>query len=54
MGDRPERDPRRDAFVRGQGIDVVRIPATDVLASPSDVAESIVALCKSRCSEMGA
>ena len=49
MGDRPQRDEARDAFVRGQGIDVVRIPATDVLASPADVAESIVALCKARC-----
>ena len=49
MGDRPERDQLRDAFVRGQGIAVVRIPATDVLASPADVAGSIVALCKARC-----
>jgi very-short-patch-repair endonuclease len=49
MGDRPERDDLRDAFVRAVGIDTVRIPATDVLASPADVAESIVALCKARC-----
>ena len=49
IGDRPQRDEMRDAFVRGQGIEVVRIPATDVLASPSTVAESILALCKARC-----
>jgi very-short-patch-repair endonuclease len=49
MGDRPQRDEARDAFVREQGIEVLRIPATDVLASPVDVAQSIVALCKARC-----
>jgi very-short-patch-repair endonuclease len=48
LGDAPQRDEIRDAFVREQGIDVVRIPATDVLASPEAVAESLVALCKAR------
>jgi very-short-patch-repair endonuclease len=46
MGDRPERDAQRDAWLRGQGIEVVRIPATDVLKSPENVAESIVRYCK--------
>jgi len=48
MGDRPERDTERDAFLRGEGIEVVRIPATDVLRSPGDVAERIVRYCQSR------
>ena len=48
MGDRPQRDEARDAFVREQGIEVVRIPAADVLTSPQDVAEGIVALCRAR------
>ena len=48
MGDRPQRDLVRDEFVRGEGIEVVRIPATDVLASPVDVAQAIVLLCKER------
>jgi very-short-patch-repair endonuclease len=48
MGDRPERDEQRDAFIGGQGIEVVRVPATDVLRSPVEVAEAIVALCRSR------
>ncbi len=48
LGDRPERDVTRDDFVRSQGIDVVRIPATDVLASPSDVADAIIAICRER------
>jgi len=46
MGDRPERDSTRDAWLRAQGIEVVRIPATDVLKSPETVAESIVRYCQ--------
>ncbi|MEQ1498915.1 MAG: DUF559 domain-containing protein [Novosphingobium sp.] len=46
MGDRSERDMARDAWLRGQGIEVVRIPASEVLKSPEDVAESIVRYCK--------
>jgi very-short-patch-repair endonuclease len=42
MGDRPERDETRDAFLRNEGIEVVRIPATEVLKSPVDVAEMLV------------
>jgi very-short-patch-repair endonuclease len=45
MGDRPTRDEARDAFLHGKGIEVVRIPATEVLKSPDDVAESLVAYC---------
>ena len=45
MGDRPTRDEARDVFLRGEGIEVVRIPATEVLKSPEDVAESLVAYC---------
>ena len=46
MGDRPERDARRDEWLCGQGIEVVRIPAADVLRSPEDVAESMVRYCQ--------
>lgn len=46
MGDRPGRDGRRDAWLKAQRIEVVRIPASDVLRSPEDVAESIVRYCK--------
>lgn len=45
MGDRPERDIARDAWISAQGIEVVRFPATDVLRSAEDVADSIVAHC---------
>ena len=46
MGDRPERDVKRDAWLRGQGIEVVRIPASEVLQSPEAVAENIVRYCQ--------
>ncbi len=46
MGDRPERDARRIAWLASQGIETVRIPASEVLRSPRDVAEAIVRRCK--------
>lgn len=48
MGDRPERDIARDEWLRGQGIEVVRIPASDVLKSPEDIADVIVRYCLSK------
>jgi len=48
MGDRPGRDAARDSFLRKEGIAVVRIPATEVLRSPEDVAEMLVRYCQSR------
>ena len=45
MGDRPERDARRDAHLRTQGIKVIRIPAADVLRDAHAVAQSIVSIC---------
>ena len=47
MGDRAERDARRDAWLASQGIRIVRIPAAEVLFDPDTVAESLVALCAS-------
>ena len=47
-GDRPERDVKRDAWLHSQGLETVRIPATDVLEDPVSVAESIVAISLSR------
>jgi very-short-patch-repair endonuclease len=46
MGDQPGHDAQRDAWLRGEGIEVVRIPATEVLRSPEAVAESIVRHCQ--------
>ncbi|MCW1427694.1 endonuclease domain-containing protein [Novosphingobium sp. JCM 18896] len=48
MGDRPERDERRTEWIAKQGIELIRIPAKDVLADPEEVASAIVALCLDR------
>jgi very-short-patch-repair endonuclease len=45
MGNRPERDARRDEWLRKTGMEVVRISAKDVLRDPEAVAASLVALC---------
>ena len=46
MGDRPARDAARDAALAEHGIEVIRIPAADVLRSPHTIAEAIVRYCK--------
>ena len=46
MGDNPEYDQARDARLREMGLEVLRIPATEVLKSPELVAEGLVLFCK--------
>ena len=46
MGDRPKRDLKRDAWLAEQGIETLRIPATDVLKAPEEVAEAILRYCQ--------
>ena len=46
MGDNPEYDADRDAILRARGLEVMRIPASDVLKSPEDIAEALVRYCK--------
>ena len=48
MGDRPERDEARAEWLESQGIKMLRIPAKDVLADPTAVADSIVRRCTER------
>jgi len=45
MGDRPERDAKRDAWLPSQGVEVLRIAAVEVLKSPEDVADQLVRYC---------
>ena len=45
FGDRPQRDDRRVEWLRGQGIDLLRIPATEVLNDPDTIADAIIRLC---------
>jgi very-short-patch-repair endonuclease len=44
-GDRPGRDALRTDWLQEQGIDVLRIPAKDVLADPDSVADALIRLC---------
>ena len=46
MGNQPEYDQGRDAFLAGLGFEVLRIPASDVLKSPADIADGLVRYCK--------
>ena len=48
MGDRPQRDIRRDAWLKSEGLDIVRIPAADVLKDATAVADSILTMALSR------
>lgn len=42
MGDGPERDKARDAWLSGRNVTVLRLAARDILADPSDAAQAIV------------
>jgi len=44
-GDRPQRDEARTAWLRSQGIQVLRVPAKDVLADPNAIADALLRLC---------
>ena len=46
MGDNPERDRKRDQWLQGQGIEMLRIPATDVLNHLDEAIQLIVATCQ--------
>src|SRR5438309_3683662 len=45
FGTRPKRDEIRMDWLHGQGIEVLRIPATDVLADPDEIADAVIKLC---------
>ena len=48
-GQTPAHDDRRDAWLRSQGIEVIRYAAADVLRDADAVAHSIWTLVLSRC-----
>ncbi|MGO4410549.1 MULTISPECIES: endonuclease domain-containing protein [unclassified Brevundimonas] len=48
MGNAPAHDTRRDAWLRSQGVEILRYPAADVLAEADEVAGSIWTLVLSR------
>jgi very-short-patch-repair endonuclease len=48
MGEEPERDERRDAYLRSRGFAVLRIPAKNVLKDLTAAIEAIVMACDAR------
>jgi very-short-patch-repair endonuclease len=46
MGDRPERDVRRDAWLKDQGLRVMRFAATDVMKDLGSVVTAILLACQ--------
>jgi very-short-patch-repair endonuclease len=48
MGGRPQRDARRDAYLRARGIEVVRIAASSVLEDPEAVTDWVMHLARER------
>ena len=42
MGDRPQRDLRRDAWLRSEGVSILHIPASEVMRAIDDVVDAIV------------
>ena len=48
QGDQPQRDERRDAWLREQGLEVLRVRAADVMASVVDVADGILRMAAER------
>jgi very-short-patch-repair endonuclease len=48
MGDRPERDMRRDAWLEKHGVTVVRIAAQELNVGIDEAADAIVRLAKER------
>lgn len=45
FGDRPQRDERRTSWLNKEGVEVLRIPAKDVLRDPDEVADGVIKLC---------
>jgi valyl-tRNA synthetase len=47
-GNRPDRDASRDGFLRGCGVETLRVPAREVFGNLDDVVTAIVGACRSR------
>ena len=47
-GDQSQRDERRDAWLRSQDLEVIRINAADVMADVTDVADGILRIAGER------
>jgi very-short-patch-repair endonuclease len=48
MGDRPERDARRETALKERGFEIMRIRAGDIVRNADAVVEAIIAACEAR------
>jgi very-short-patch-repair endonuclease len=48
QGDRPERDEKRDAWMKAEGYEIMRIPAQDVLSEPDEMVQGMLNLVADR------
>jgi very-short-patch-repair endonuclease len=48
LGDRPQRDLRRDAWLRAQGVSVMHIPASQVMRAIDEVCDAIACAAMAR------
>ena len=53
LGDRPEHDSARDAWLAEHKIDTLRIPAVDVLKDAVETANAIIAVIEERLARFG-
>ena len=53
MGDRPQRDVARDAWLKEHRIDTLRIAASDVLCDPTGTAEAVTGMAQERLARFG-
>ncbi|MET3473133.1 very-short-patch-repair endonuclease [Novosphingobium sp. 1529] len=52
MGDRAQHDMRRDAWLATQGVEVLRLPAVEVLRDPTAAAYAIAQNCQARIAQI--
>jgi very-short-patch-repair endonuclease len=43
-GDHPQRDERKDRYLRSQGLEVLRLAASEVMADPDEAADGVIRL----------
>ena len=48
LGDRPQSDVQRDAWLKLQGLTILRIDAKEVLADPEAAADHIIRFCAAK------
>ncbi len=48
FGDQPQRDTRRDAYLRSQGVHTIRLNAAEVISAAQSVADGVISEARAR------